>query len=61
MTVADSRFAESRSVITTTGDTVIGDPVVPAAIGVATSTGATDAPGTPTTVTAVTAGTTLVL
>ncbi|GFH05157.1 hypothetical protein MHIP_56400 [Mycolicibacterium hippocampi] len=45
--------------ITTIGDTVIAEPVVPAATGVATTTGASEAPGTPTTVTTLIAGTTL--
>ncbi|GFH05153.1 hypothetical protein MHIP_56360 [Mycolicibacterium hippocampi] len=43
--------------ITTTGLIVIAEPVAPAATGVATTTGATEAPGTPTTVTTETAGT----
>ena len=42
--------------ITTTGLTTTGEPVVPAATGVATTTGATSVPGTPTTVTRVAAG-----
>ncbi|MDZ5089190.1 hypothetical protein, partial [Mycolicibacterium parafortuitum] len=46
--------------ITTTGLTRIGELVVPAATGVATTTGATTAPGTPTTVTNVAAGNALV-
>ncbi|GFH05154.1 hypothetical protein MHIP_56370 [Mycolicibacterium hippocampi] len=57
VTVAEFNSSESRSVITTIGDTVISESVVPAATGVATTTGATEAPGTPTTVTALIAGT----
>ncbi|WP_156455037.1 hypothetical protein [Mycolicibacterium chlorophenolicum] len=44
--------------ITTTGDTVTGVPVVPAAVGAVTTNGAT-ATGTPNTVTTVGAGTLL--
>src|SRR5689334_1253014 len=56
VTVAEPSWVESISVMTTTGLTVTALPVVPEASGAVTNTGAT-ATGTPSTVTAVVAGT----
>src|SRR5690349_14238836 len=56
VTVAEPNSVESISVITTAGLTVTALPVDPADVGAATSTGAI-ATGTPSTVTAVVAGT----
>ncbi len=55
MTVAEDNWVESRSVMATTGLTVMGDPAVPAATGAVTTNGATTA-GTASSVMTVDAG-----